>query len=123
MQSMMSRQRGMTTVGWLVIAVFSAVFVMAGIRLVPVYITSQTLSSVMRSVAADVPADDLGQVRRALDRHLQVNDVRVVNARDFEVERVEGKRVLVLEYEHRVTFIGNVDFVVSFDKRQEMRRQ
>jgi hypothetical protein len=123
MRSRLSRQRGMTAIGWVAMVFLFGMLAMAGLRLVPVYVTSQSINSIMRSVASSQEAADIVQIRRSIDRHLQVNDINIVTSRDFELVREGGQRILVLDYEHRVPFIGSIDFIVSFEKRQEVRRQ
>jgi hypothetical protein len=113
----------MTAIGWVAMVFLFGMLAMAGLRLVPVYVTSQSINSIMRSVASSQEAADIVQIRRSIDRHLQVNDINIVTSRDFELVREGGQRILVLDYEHRVPFIGSIDFIVSFEKRQEVRRQ
>ncbi|MEA5446152.1 DUF4845 domain-containing protein [Gammaproteobacteria bacterium AB-CW1] len=114
-------QQGLTAIGWILVLFVVGIIATAGVRLVPVYITSQTLNTIMRGVTSDVDASSLSEVRRSLVRRLNVNDVRVVGDTDFTIETIDGRRTLVLEYEHRVNFIGNIDFIVSFEKKETFR--
>lgn len=117
-------QKGMTMIGWVLVGIVAGIVVMAAIRLFPVYMESYTVSSVMESVATD---RDVGSspesVRRALSRRMQVDNISAVSLDDFKVEQVDGRPMLVVAYEHRVDFVANIDFVVSFDKQQAIRGQ
>jgi len=116
-------QQGMTAIGWIVILFLVGLIAMAGIRLLPVYIQSHAISSIMQSVTSDTDSRETAQVRRSLIRLMNVNDVRAVDVDDFSIETIDGRRVLVVEYEHRVPFIANIDFLVSFEKEQAFRSQ
>lgn len=114
-------QRGMTAIGWVLTAFVGGVIVLGGIKLFPVYLESYTVSSIMQSVTSDSSVSSRDEVRRALIRQMQVNEVRKISSSDFSVEEIEGQRMLVISYERRVPFLANIDFVVSFDKQQPFR--
>ncbi|MCP1726676.1 hypothetical protein J2T60_000641 [Natronospira proteinivora] len=117
------RQQGLTALGWVLAFMVGGLIAMAGVRLVPVYIQSFSLNSIMQSVASDVDYQDTRAVNRALRRQMQVNDVRAVDVDDFQIEEIDGRRYLTLEYEHRVPYLANIDLVVSFEKQQAFRGQ
>jgi len=117
------QQQGLTALGWVLAFLVGGLIAMAAVRLIPVYIQSFTVNSIMQSVASDVEYQDTRAVNRALRRQMQVNDVRVVDVSEFEVEEIDGRRYLTVEYEHRVPYLANIDFVVSFEKQQVFRGQ
>lgn len=117
-------QKGMTMIGWILVAFIAGVIVMACIKLFPVYMESYTVSSVMESVATDPDVGSSAEsVRRALTRRMQVDNISAVSLGDFKIEQVDGRQMLVVSYEHRVDFVANIDFVVSFEKQQAFRGQ
>lgn len=121
---MRHRQRGITFIGFLVLAVLIGVVAYGGLRLVPVYLEHMAVSSVMKSVKSELDGQGASPVtiRNAIERRLNVESVSTVNARDFDISRGSGGWVLRIEYEGRVPYLGNLSLVASFDRQVEIRR-
>ena len=117
MQSRKSQQ-GMTMIGWILVLGMLALLLNGAFRLVPVYLNAQNLSGIMSAVVENAESTSQSDVRRAVARQFRVESVDVVDREDFEVVQEDGESYLVLEYEHRVAYLGNIDLVVSFDKRE-----
>lgn len=114
-------QKGMTAIGWVLALMVGGLIALGGIKLLPVYMKSYQISSVMKSVTTDQEVYEPPEVRRALSRQMQVNEIRVVKVEDFSIEKVDGRRMLVIAYEERIPFLANIDFMVSFEKQQPFR--
>lgn len=114
-------QRGMTAIGWVLVAMVGGVIALGLIKLFPVYLESYTVTSIMRSVTSDASITSPEQIRRGLSRRMQVNEVRDIALSDFNIERVDGRQMLTISYERRVPYLANIDFVLSFDKQQPLR--
>jgi len=111
------RQRGMTLIGWVMTLVVIGFFALFVIRLTPIYLHYQAISSIMDEVANDPQATSLVAVRDTLSRRLDINELDdLVNARDFKVTRDSEGTKLSIQYQERTGFLANIDLVVSFDK-------
>jgi len=110
------RQRGMSIISLIIgIAVigFLAVIFM---RLLPLYLDYNAIKSSMESVAAEVPPNaSINEVRKRLNKNLEINSVSVVKGVDFELVKDGEIGVIYIEYEARATFIANIEFVVTFE--------
>ena len=93
------------------------------LRLVPVYMNSFTVGSIVDNVASDagLSSRDRREIRQAFNKRLNINDVDVVDSKMLQFEEVAGGVRLVVEYEHRVGVIGNLDVVASFRKEAVLR--
>jgi len=112
------RQRGMTFLGLLLVLALAGLIVYAGIRLVPVYINSMKVGSVMQQVAGEFKgggADEIS-IRRALERRWGIEDIENPSFKDIEITRGDGNIVLHVAYADLVPYISNVSLSVSFDK-------
>jgi len=54
------------------------------------------------------------QMRRLLEKKLDVNLVTSIKAKDAKINRGIGEITFKIEYEVRKDYIGNVDIVLSF---------
>ena len=116
------RQRGMTAIGWLVVLVFVGIVALAAIRLVPIYMEHFSVTTSLKSLTTEHtqtisgPAD----IRELLEKRLEINDVSHVNRDDVSISRAEGGYDVAIDYEARVPFLANIDFVVSFHNEVEV---
>lgn len=114
------QQRGMTLIGWIiVISIGISAFVLM-IRLIPPYLESMSVKSALTSVAEDASIKSMStyKVQDMLAKRLYVNDVKSVKADALEVTKESnGKIALGLKYEVRIHAIGNIDVVLTFDKK------
>lgn len=121
MNSSYRRQRGMTLIGWVMTLVIIGFIALFAIRLTPIYLHYQAVSSIMENIAHDPEAKSSVSVYDTLSRRLDVNELDdLVKAHDFKLSLDSGTPTLEIEYEERTSFIANIDLVVSFHKKVEL---
>ncbi len=120
MQNVLSKlpvkQRGASFFSWLFI-LFVAVFLFqVGSKLVPIYVESYTVQQSLKTLMENNTLSDLAspEVRTKLSKSFSINNVRGAAAQSINVKKADGAIIIDIEYEERVSFIGNVDLVVSF---------
>lgn len=116
-------QRGMTTLGMLILVAFVGLFVFAGIRLVPVYLEHMKIVSVLDGVKAEYEGQ--GPTRqdlmRSLSRRFDIESINVISERDLKVKKIADGYTIEATYENRTPFIANISFTVNFSKTVEVR--
>lgn len=117
------RQAGMTLIGWLLVFIFIAFAALIAMRLVPVYMESASVGTVLDSVAQDrsISAENRAEVMSTIRKRLNINDVDNVKRENIKFERVSGGLEVTIEYEARVDLVGNLDAVASFKKQALIR--
>lgn len=119
------RQSGVTPIGMAFIVLVLAVFFLVMIKLAPVYYDSFKVASALKSVARepgminkpnrDITAYILRQLRG-------IEGVKVVNSEDIRIERSVDKITVFIDYQVYKNVIGNVGFLVEFDKQAELSK-
>lgn len=112
------RQAGLSYLGWLVVIAFAAVIVVAGLRLIPVYVEYYTVKSALHSVAAEqgVGVKSKRYIWDQLQKRLYVNDVKSVSIEDLSIEvDNSGQAIFHINYERRTKLVGNLDAVAVFE--------
>ncbi len=120
----MRKQQGMTLIGMVIVAFIAGIFVLAAIRLTPIYLEYMNVDSAMKSMKRDLDGSNANpaQIRTALERRFDIDNVKSIRARDVKVERAaDGYRVQA-EYESRAPFVANIYFLVDFNKTVEVMR-
>jgi hypothetical protein len=111
------RQQGMTFIGLLFIIALVAIPVYAGIRLVPVYLNYMKVARSMESITSEFKGTpDEGGIRRALEKHWQIDDVSSVDVKDVDIKKNNGVVTMHVAYEDKVPYIADISLVVSFEK-------
>lgn len=115
---MRHKQRGMTLISWVLVLGIAFLFGVAALRLVPVYLEYMKISSSLNVVQGEFSGQTptVTDVRKALARQFDVNDVHIIKKDDVKIERQGGAFVMRAQYDHRTPFIANVGFIVAFDK-------
>lgn len=116
---MQHRQRGMTFLGILVVIVVVGAWVYAGIRLLPKYLEYMRIASTLEKVQDEFdsnPGSTELMLRKAVERHFDIEMVEVITANDIEITKDGGTFNMRAAYEDTVPLAGNVSFLVVFDK-------
>ena len=120
---MQHRQRGMTLIGILVVVVVVGVWVYAAIRMTPKYLEFMRVASTLEKVRDEFdanPGSTEFMLRKAIERHFDIEMVEVITANDIEIKKDGGAFNMRASYEDTVPLAGNVSFLVSFDKSVEV---
>ncbi len=123
-QSSKRRQAGMTMLGTIILVSFLGIFAFAGIRLTPVYLNYMKVAGVITGVHKEFDGGNAtrASIRSSISRRFDIESVGEITARDVKVTKVDGGHEVAITYSHKAQFMGNVHFLVDFDKRVVVRR-
>lgn len=118
------RQRGMTTLGFIILAVFVGMFAFAAIRLTPVYLNYMKVIGVIDGVYEEFDGQRAtrAEIRNSVGRRFDIESVSEITAREVTITSVDGGFEVKADYKHSTPFIGNVSFTVHFNKTRLVRR-
>lgn len=119
-----SRQKGMTTLGMIILAVFVGLFAFGALQLTPVYLNYLKVAGVVNGVQEefDGAGASRGAIRGSISRRFDIESVAIIEARDVKVTPVDGGFEVRATYDHTSPYIGNLSFTVHFDKTAMVRR-
>ena len=113
----LSRQRGVSKFGLLMMLAFITAFFTVGLKVGPLYIDHNLITGICEELVDSGQADDLTvtEIRNRVSNALRVNNVT-----DFDLsaitKRVENDRAIIMvNYERRVELFANLDVVAKFD--------
>jgi hypothetical protein len=121
---MRDRQRGITLISLAIIVAFVGSYAFAILRVMPFYLEQMKVSSTLNDVEINLSGSgaNLVQIRDAIDKRLNIEMVRGLRAKDFEIKKSSGGYSVHAIYERRAPYIGNLYLVVAFDQAIEIRR-
>jgi len=117
-------QAGITTLGFLILAVFIGLFAFAFIRLTPVYLNYMKVAGVLEGVHKEFDSQNASRsaIRTSIARRFDVESVSEITAKDIKVTTDNSGFLVQAVYDHTAPFIGNVSFTVHFEKEVLVRR-
>ena len=117
-------QAGVTTLGFIILALFIGLFAFGAIRLTPVYLNYMKVVGVVEGVRKEFDGQKptRAAIRSSISRRFGVESVSVINYREVTVTAVDGGFEVAAVYDHPSPFIGNISFLVHFDKTVLVRR-
>jgi len=118
------RQAGITTLGFIILALFIGLFAFGAIRLTPVYLNYMKVVGVVDGLVTEFDGQEPTRqaMRTSISRRFDVESVSVITHRDVTVTAVDGGFEVSAVYDHTSPFIGNISFTVHFDKTELVRR-
>lgn len=111
-----SQQRGISMIGWAVILLVAVVLGTAALRMVPVYLEHNTITSMIKSLLQDSKTALMSprEVREALSKRFTINQVDVINVNDLIITKDGGILKVSTDYEVREPMFYNVSIVMTF---------
>jgi hypothetical protein len=111
-------QRGLSGFSFIVVMMVLGFFIMALIKLVPIYMESWTVKAAV-TAAIDGGGYDTSplEIRKRINRQFTVNQVTVIAVKDIKIKYQDNGKISVdASYQKRIPFIQNIDVVVKFDE-------
>ncbi|MGA7800262.1 MAG: DUF4845 domain-containing protein [Gammaproteobacteria bacterium] len=111
-------QKGMTAIGWLLTLALIGFFTLIVLRLAPVYMDYYEIAASLDSLqqVPEVTQKSPAEIRDLLQRRFDMNNIDSPSAKNVKITEANGVLNVVLDYEVRRHFAGNVDLVVNFNK-------
>jgi hypothetical protein len=117
-------QKGLTTIGWiLVIAIFGSI-VLTGLKILPMYLDYYNVKSVVDSVANDPEIDPKSKkdLWNAISKRLVINSIRFMKREDVSFKRKNGITTIIIDYEVEKPYIAQLYLVAKFNYSVEINR-
>jgi hypothetical protein len=109
--------------GILVLVVVVGAWVYAGIRMTPKYLEYMRIASTLEKVRDEYdsnPGTTEFMLRKAIERHFDIEMVEVITSHDIEIRKDAGMFTMRAAYDDTVPLAGNVSFLLEFDKSVEV---
>jgi hypothetical protein len=114
---MFAKQRGMTFLGMLIVAVIALSLLLAGIKIVPNYIEFFSVKKTLKSVSSKDNFNSMtnAEIITSFDKSANVNYITVVNGRDLIFSSdANGKKVISVQYEVVEPLAFNLSALMDF---------
>lgn len=122
---MRNHQRGMTTIGLILVLAVLGAIAFAVIQLVPVYLENMKLVQVLNQTKTSLDGQSAGvtEIRKSIEKRVDIEGLRDVNIhQDFAIKRSPNGYRVSIDYERRKPYVANVYLLAEFDHSVEIIR-
>lgn len=118
------QQRGLTAIGFVIIAALVGLVGYGAIRLVPVYLTQMKIRQLMSDLKTEYDGNDasMARLQSAIGKRLDIDAVEFPKRQDFEISKTDAGFLVSVEYEDSVPYIANLSITAAFDNSVEIMR-
>ena len=118
----MTKQKGMTGIGWLLVLVLIVFFSLIIINIVPIYLNGYKITTQLSSLKADPMAHGKQphELRTLLLRRLDIDSLTDLKAENITITRQKNSHLVQVDYQKETKLFGNLYVVVKFDESAEV---
>jgi hypothetical protein len=111
-----AKQRGLSMIGFLFVAVVLVFAAMLAMKLVPAYIEFFSVKEILLSMGqqADFKSMSNNEIRSNFSKKVAAGYTTAVKAEDLSIDRSSGAPVVSADYQFRTKLVGNVSLIVDF---------
>ncbi len=120
-----NRQSGLTFISILMLLVILGFYVYLGLKLLPIYLEYYKVKSVVSAVQKEsqTAQQTPEQIRQTLMNRFYINEVRRLTGKEIKIKSVPAGTLVEVEWEVREPALGNVDMVVYFNEKFEIKNR
>jgi len=122
---MRNHQKGMTTIGFILVLAVLGLIAFGVIQMVPVYLENMRIVQILNQTKTSLDGQNasVAEIRETIEKRIDIEGLREVNARkDFEVKRSRNGYTISVDYERRRSYIANIYLLAVFDYSVEVVR-
>jgi hypothetical protein len=115
---MLTRQRGVTAIGWLVLLIPMAIVIYAGVRLLPVYLNYMNVSRTLNELTDQYREGNAtpDALRTTISKHFEIDQVNYPTVQDITITRNGAAWQVEAAYYDQAPLFLHITLQVKFDK-------
>ena len=113
----LKKQQGVSKLGLVVMFFLVAVFLTAGLKVVPLYIDHNLIVGICDQLIETGEADNMTitDIRIRVSNTLRINNVTGFDLSSITLRRENSQAIITVAYERRVELFANLDVIAKFD--------
>ena len=113
----LKKQQGVSKLGLVVMFFLVAVFLTAGLKVVPLYIDHNLIVGICDELIETGEADNMTitDIRIRVSNALRINNVYDFDLGSITLRRENSQAIITVAYERRVELFANLDVIAKFD--------
>ena len=118
----MTKQRGMTGIGWLIVLALIGFFVLLTLKIVPSYMEYYKVVATLTAMEKESGFSSPQEIRRLAARRFDISYVEAITPKDLKIKSRGKKFSVTAKYESRKHLFHNISVVMDFEKQVLVNR-
>ncbi len=118
----LTRQKGMTGIGWLIVLGLIGFFVLLALKMVPSYLEYYKVVSTLDSMKKESGFESPREIRKLLERRFDISYVNTITPKDVIIKSAGQHYKVQAKYDAREHLFGNVSVVMTFNKQVMVKK-
>lgn len=117
MKATMIKQRGISFMGFIMIAAGLIFVAILGLKLVPAYMHSMQISHIMKEIvnAPEMQNASIKDIKESYSKRANINYITDITAEDIEITKENGTLTLSASYSVKIPIAGNASMLLEFN--------
>ncbi|MBK8741760.1 MAG: DUF4845 domain-containing protein [Betaproteobacteria bacterium] len=111
----MQKQRGVTLIGFILMAIVIAALGILAFRAIPIYNEYFTVKKIIKSINTESTEATPADIRKQFDLKASADYVSDIKSRDLDITKENGRVVVSVTYSKTVPVAGNVSLLFDFE--------
>ena len=107
-----SRQRGLSIVGLIVVVALLGCIALVGMRVLPTFVEYRAIQSAVKKAKAG--GGTVADMVRAFDRSATIDDITTLTGRDLDYTKVDDDIVIAFAYVKKIPLVGPVSLTIDY---------
>jgi hypothetical protein len=118
-----ANQAGITAIGFLFLAAVFGFLGLAGLKIVPLYLTKMRIDKVLEDIAQELPGQGQNAtgIRNEIDARFYIESIQIPR-QDVSIRQARNGYEVQVKHEARVQFLGDLWFLVVVDEKIDIPR-
>ena len=112
-QTLLTKQRGVSLTGLILILIIVALVAMVGMKVVPTIIEYKAISKAV--VAARDASTTVREIQVAFDKRAEAGYIETIKGTDLEISKVENEFVVSFSYQKKIPLIGPASLTIDYE--------
>jgi hypothetical protein len=115
---MRRHQRGVTTLGWLILLIPVAIVFYAGVRVTPLYLNYMKVTHTLEQIVTEIPNETATAdgIRGSIGKHFDIDLVEYPDVKDLKITRANSVWQIQATYDDQAPLFANIFILITFDK-------
>ena len=111
-----TRQRGLSMLGFLFVAVVAVTCVMIGFRVMPAYIEHYSIQKAMKQALEEAKdVNSTAEIRAAFQRHADAGYIESISGKDIDVVKTRNEVTASASWTRKLPMVANVSLLLEFE--------
>lgn len=108
----MTRQRGLSLIGMVVVVVVLGLLAVIALRVTPTFVEYRAVSSAIKKAVAS--SHSVADIQRAFDRSAVIDDITVMTGKDLDIVKNNDEFIVSFAYTKKIPLFGPVSLSIDY---------